>query len=160
MLLSIGVSLMYDGDDKMALLYSAILTFIVGFFLRVPLIKRQTIHIDQRLGFLIVALIWAIMSAFGALPLYIGGYASYTDAYFETMSGFTTTGASVIRDVESLPRGILFWRQLTNAIGGIGIVVIVISFIPFVGGGGMAMFSAEVAGPSKGKLSPHIKRTG
>ena len=160
MLLSIGVSLMYDGDDKMALLYSAILTFIVGFFLRVPLIKRQTIHIDQRLGFLIVALIWAIMSAFGALPLYVGGYASYTDAYFETMSGFTTTGASVIRDVESLPRGILFWRQLTNAIGGIGIVVIVISFIPFVGGGAMAMFSAEVAGPSKGKLSPHIKKTG
>jgi Trk-type K+ transport systems, membrane components len=64
----------------------------------------------------------------------------------------------VIRDVESLPRGVLFWRQLTNAIGGIGIVVIVISFIPFVGGGGMAMFSAEVAGPSKGKLSPHIKK--
>ncbi|MEA4968231.1 MAG: TrkH family potassium uptake protein [Bacteroidaceae bacterium] len=160
MLLSIGVSLLYDGRDTMALLNSAILTFLVGFFLRVPLIKRQTIHIDQRLGFLIVALIWAIMSAFGALPLYLGGYASYTDAYFETMSGFTTTGASVIRDVESLPRGILFWRQLTNAIGGIGIVVIVISLSPFVGGGAMAMFSAEVAGPDKGKLSPHIKKTG
>lgn len=160
MLLSIGVSLLYDGRDTMALLNSAILTFLVGFFLRVPLIKRQTIHIDQRLGFLIVALIWAIMSAFGALPLYLGGYASYTDAYFETMSGFTTTGATVIRDVESLPRGVLFWRQLTNAIGGIGIVVIVISFIPFVGGGAMAMFSAEVAGPDKGKLSPHIKKTG
>lgn len=160
MLLSIGVSLLYDGRDTMALLNSAILTFLVGFFLRVPLIKRQTIHIDQRLGFLIVALIWAIMSAFGALPLYLGGYASYTDAYFETMSGFTTTGATVISDVESLPRGVLFWRQLTNAIGGIGIVVIVISFIPFIGGGGMAMFSAEVAGPDKGKLSPHIKKTG
>ena len=160
MLLSIGVSLLYDGRDTMALLNSAILTFLVGFFLRVPLIKRQTIHIDQRLGFLIVALIWAIMSAFGALPLYLGGYASYTDAYFETMSGFTTTGATVISNVESLPRGVLFWRQLTNAIGGIGIVVIVISFIPFVGGGAMAMFSAEVAGPDKGKLSPHIKKTG
>lgn len=160
MLISVGVSLLYDGSDTMALLNSAILTFFVGFVLRVPLIKRQTIHIDQRLGFLIVALIWAIMSAFGALPLYVGGYASYTDAYFETMSGFTTTGATVISNVESLPRGVLFWRQLTNGIGGIGIVVIVISFIPFVGGGGMAMFSAEVAGPSKGKLSPHIKKTG
>ncbi len=160
MLLSVGVALIYNGNDVKPLLESSLITFLVGFILRVPIFKHQTINIDRRLGFLIVALIWIIMSLFGALPYYIGNYTSYTDAFFETMSGFTTTGASVIVDIEIMPKGLVFWRHLTNAIGGIGIVVIVISFIPFIGGGAMAMFSAEVAGPSKDKLSPHIRKTG
>jgi len=160
LLISLFVALYYKGDDIKPLFICSIITFAFGAILRFPLFKQQKIKIDRRLGFLIVSLIWVIMSAFGALPYYIGGYTSYTDAYFETMSGFTTTGASVISNVEILPKGILFWRSLTNWIGGIGIVVLVISFIPFIGVGGMALFSAEVAGPSKDKLSPHIRKTG
>ena len=160
MFLSFLVALIYNGNDIEPLLISCLITFVIGFVLRVPLLKQEIMNIDRRLGFLIVALIWVLMSIFGALPYYIGGYLSYTDSFFETMSGFTTTGASVISDVESFPKGILFWRSLTNWIGGIGIVVLVISFIPFIGAGAMSLFSAEVAGPSKDKLSPHIKKTG
>lgn len=160
LLISLFVALYYKGDDVKPLFICSIITFFIGAILRFPLFKQQKIKIDRRLGFLIVSLIWVIMSAFGALPYYIGGYTSYTDAYFETMSGFTTTGASVLPDVEILPKGLMFWRCLTNGIGGIGIVVIVISFIPFIGGGGMALYAAEVAGPDKGKLSPQIRKTG
>ncbi|HHT03338.1 MAG: TrkH family potassium uptake protein [Bacteroidales bacterium] len=160
MLSSFFVALFYNGNDIKALLISSIITFIVGFILRVPLLKSPIINIDRRLGFLVVALIWILMTIFGSLPYYIGGYLSYTDSFFETMSGFTTTGASVIADIESIPKGIVFWRSLTNWIGGIGIVVMVISFIPFIGAGAMSLFSAEVPGPSKDKLSPHIKKTG
>ena len=110
---------------------------------------------------MIVAMIWLVMSVFGALPYFLGGYTqSYFDAFFESMSGFSTTSATIITNLEALPNGILFWRSLTNWIGGVGIVVIVISFIPFFGGGGMSLFAAEVTGPNKGKLSPHIKTTG
>lgn len=160
MLISSLIALIYNGGDVKPLLNSSIITFVIGFFLRVPLLKQELINIDRRLGFLIVALIWILMSIFGALPYYIGGYLSYTDSFFEAMSGFTTTGASVISDIESTPKGILFWRSLTNWIGGIGIVVLVISFIPFIGGGAMSLFLAEVAGPAKNKLSPHINKTG
>lgn len=154
------VALFYNGNDIKTLLTCSIITFSVGFVLRVPLLKSPVITIDRRLGFLVVGLIWALMTFFGSLPYYFGGYLSFTDSFFETMSGFTTTGASVIADVESIPKGTLFWRALTNWIGGIGIVVLVISFIPFIGAGAMSLFSAEVAGPSKDKLSPHIKKTG
>ena len=160
MLSSFFVALFYNDNDIKTLLISSIITFIVGFILRVPLLKSPIINIDRRLGFLVVALIWILMTVFGSLPYYIGGYLSYTDSFFETMSGFTTTGASVIADIESIPKGIVFWRSLTNWIGGIGIVVMVISFIPFIGAGAMSLFSAEVPGPSKDKLSPHIKKTG
>ena len=160
MLSSFFVALFYNGNDIKTLLISSIITFIVGFILRLPLLKSPIINIDRRLGFLVVALIWILMTIFGSLPYYIGGYLSYTDSFFETMSGFTTTGASVIADIESIPKGIVFWRSLTNWIGGIGIVVMVISFIPFIGAGAMSLFSAEVPGPSKDKLSPHIKKTG
>ncbi len=160
MLSSFLVALFYNDNDIKTLLISSIITFIVGFILRVPLLKSPIINIDRRLGFLVVALIWILMTVFGSLPYYIGGYLSYTDSFFETMSGFTTTGASVIVDIESIPKGIVFWRSLTNWIGGIGIVVMVISFIPFIGAGAMSLFSAEVPGPSKDKLSPHIKKTG
>lgn len=122
--------------------------------------KKQGLIIDKRTGFLIVTLVWIVFSVFGSLPYIIGGYiSSVTDAYFETMSGFTTTGASVMPDVEILPYGIGLWRILTEWIGGIGIIVIMLSLIPMVGGGGMALYSAEVAGPTKNKLSPHIKET-
>lgn len=160
MLFSVLVALYYHEAAYSSLLISAAITLIVGLFLRIPFLNHNDIDIGRKEGFLIVALIWIIMSLFGALPYYISGYLnSYTDCFFETMSGFTTTGASVIPNVEIVPKGIIFWRALTHFIGGIGIVVIVLSFIPFIAGGGMSLFSAEVAGPTKSKLSPHISTT-
>ncbi|MBP1629542.1 MAG: potassium transporter [Bacteroidetes bacterium] len=159
MFVAIGVALYYK-DDIMPLLKSALITLGVGVFLRVPTNKVK-ISVDRRLGFFIVSTIWLIVTAFGALPFWFSGYfSSYTDCYFETMSGFTTTGASILKSVEIIPHGILFWRALITWIGGIGIVVIVIAFIPFIGGSGMSLFAAEVAGPSKGKLSPRLETTG
>lgn len=122
--------------------------------------KGKELFIDKRGGFLIVTTIWIVFSLFGSLPFVLGNYiGTFTDAYFETTSGFTTTGASIMKDVESLPYGIGLWRIMTEWIGGIGIIVIMLSIIPFVGGGGMALYAAEVAGPTKSKLSPKIKET-
>ena len=100
-----------------------------------------------REGMLVVALTWACLSFFGMLPYYIGGYAgSIADAYFETMAGFTTTGSTVIADIEALPHGILFWRSLTQWQGGIGVVVFTVALLPLFGGGVSQMFEAEATG--------------
>ncbi|MBR1626541.1 MAG: TrkH family potassium uptake protein [Bacteroidales bacterium] len=140
-------------------LIGASVTFVTGFFLWFPF-RKNTLEIDKRTGFLIVTLIWVIFSLFGLLPSYLGGYIpSFVDAFFETMSGFTTTGSSVVDDVEALPYSIGLWRVMTQWIGGIGIIVIMLSVISLSGGGGMSLFSAEVAGVDKSKISPHIRKT-
>ena len=108
----------------------------------------------------IVALGWATLSLLGSLPFILSGaLPRLTDAYFETISGFTTTGASVFMDVESLPRGILFWRALTQWIGGMGIILLSVAVLPFLGAGGMALFRAEAPGPVKDRLVPRITGT-
>lgn len=160
MFISLIAALWYGQGDATSIFLSALITLSVGTLLRFA-IRPQKIDIDRRLGILIVASIWLIMTFFGTLPYLIGGYAKdFSTAALETMSGFTTTGASNLDDLEALPKGILLWRSLTHWIGGVGIVVIVISFIPSIGGGAMALFSAESAGPSKTKISPHIGTTG
>ena len=160
MALSLLPSLYYRQGDFFALLFSTLITLSVGLLCRIKRVDKQ-LSIDKRLGISIVALIWLLIGFFGSLPYLIGGYIpNIADAVFETLSGLTTTGATILSDVESLPKGILFWRSLTHWIGGVGIVVIVVSFVPFIGGGGMALFSAESAGPSKTKISPHIATTG
>ena len=160
MALSLLPSLYYRQGDFFALLSSTLITLSVGLLCRIKRVDKQ-LSIDKRLGISIVALIWLLIGFFGALPYLIGGYIpNIADAVFETLSGLTTTGATILSNVESLPKGILFWRSLTHWIGGVGIVVIVVSFVPFIGGGGMALFSAESAGPSKTKISPHIATTG
>lgn len=160
MSLSLIPALYYKQGDFFALLISALITLCAGLLCRIKRVEKQ-LSIDKRLGISIVALIWLLIGFFGSLPYLIGGYIpNIADAVFETTSGLTTTGATILSDVESLPRGILFWRSLTHWIGGVGIVVIVVSFVPFIGGGGMALFSAESAGPSKTKISPHIATTG
>lgn len=138
----------------------ASITICCGLLIYLP-IRKKNINVDKRSGFLVVTLVWIVFSLFGCLPYMLGGYINnFTDAYFETMSGFTTTGASIMLDVEILPHGIGLWRILTEWIGGIGIIVILLSIVPMVGGGGgMALYSAEVAGPVKNKLSPHIRET-
>ncbi|HHT03339.1 MAG: TrkH family potassium uptake protein [Bacteroidales bacterium] len=160
MIVSLLISLIYNDNNYLSLLISSSITAVFGIIFLIPLLRYKKLKIDRRLGLLIVSSIWIVMSIFGSLPYILGGHIeSFSDAFFETMSGFTTTSATIIPDVESLPQSILFWRGLTNWIGGVGIVVIVLSFIPFIGGGGMSLFSAEVAGPSKNKLSPRTKET-
>lgn len=138
----------------------ASITIVCGLLLYLP-IRKKNINVDKRSGFLVVTLVWVVFSLFGCLPYIFGGYINnFTNAYFETMSGFTTTGASIMLDVEVLPYSIGLWRILTEWIGGIGIIVILLSIVPMVsGGGGMALYSAEVTGPVKNKLSPHIRET-
>ncbi|HNT27864.1 MAG TPA: TrkH family potassium uptake protein [bacterium] len=116
--------------------------------------------LSPRDGFVTVTLSWVFVSLFGALPfLFSGTIPSLADAYFETMSGFTTTGASILTDIESLPRSLLFWRALTQWLGGMGIVVLVVAVIPLLGIGGVQLLEAEAPGPSVDKVAPRIKDT-
>ena len=116
-------------------------------------------------GFAIVALTWWVLSLVGALPFVLGGVLdSYTDAFFETMSGFTTTGATILGgsttpEIEMLPNAFLFWRSLMHWLGGMGIIVLTLAILPILGIGGMQLFKAEVPGPSADKLTPRIQET-
>jgi trk system potassium uptake protein TrkH len=122
--------------------------------------RRGTTQISKREGYLIVALGWLSMVIFGALPyLLTGTLDTAYDALFESSSGFTTTGATVFRDVEILPNGILFWRSLTQWIGGMGIIVLTVAIFPLLGIGGIELFVAESPGPTSDKIHPRIKVT-
>jgi trk system potassium uptake protein TrkH len=108
----------------------------------------------------VVALGWTAAGIFGALPFYLGGvFDGFSDALFESLSGFTTTGASVLTEIEILPRGLLFWRSLTHWLGGMGIIVLSLAILPLLGIGGMQLYKAEVPGPVPDKLTPRIKDT-
>ena len=158
MLLPIPFSLYYADSDHAPLLISAAITLFFG------VVGYKITHFKQDLrakeGFAIVTFGWIIFSLFGALPfLFSGAIPSFTDAFFETMSGFTTTGATVLTDIEQLPHGILFWRSLTHWIGGMGIIVLSLAILPFLGVGGMQLFKAEVPGPVADKLTPRVTET-
>ncbi|MDA3955864.1 TrkH family potassium uptake protein [Oceanispirochaeta sp.] len=115
---------------------------------------------SPRDGFMLVSLAWISSSAMGALPFYLSGaIPNYTDAYFETMSGFTTTGASILTAIEGLPYSILFWRSLTHWLGGMGIVVLTVAIFPLLGIGGLQLLKAEAPGPSVDKITPKIAHT-
>ncbi len=124
------------------------------------LIKPRSRSLFAREGFLAVSLAWVLVSLAGAVPFVLGGaIPSYIDALFETVSGFTTTGASILRDVESLPRGLLFWRSFTHWIGGMGVLVFIMAVLPMAGDRSMHLMRAEVPGPSVGKLVPRVRHT-
>ncbi|MDA3851407.1 MAG: TrkH family potassium uptake protein [Spirochaetaceae bacterium] len=111
-------------------------------------------------GFLLVSLSWIVVSAVGALPfVFSGSIPSYTEAYFETMSGFSTTGASILTAIESQPYSILFWRSLTHWLGGMGIVVLAVAVLPLIGIGGMPLIQAEFPGPRVDKIVPKVRET-
>ena len=117
-------------------------------------------EINKREGYIVVAFGWIVMSLSGTLPYVISGsIPSFTNAFFETMSGYTTTGASILNDIEIIPKGILFWRSLTHWLGGMGIIVLAIAILPLLGIGGMQLFAAEAPGPSADKLHPRITDT-
>ncbi len=120
--------------------------------------KDKNKELKKRDGYLIVTLGWLSMSFFGTLPFLLSGsIPDFTNAFFETISGFTTTGASILNDIESLPKGILFWRSLTQWIGGMGIIVLAVAILPLLGIGGMQLFVAEAPGISPDKMKPRIK---
>ena len=122
--------------------------------------KPQNTTLYSREGFVIVSLSWIILSLFGAVPFVLtGAIPSFIDALFESVSGFSTTGATVIADVEAMPRSILMWRSFTHWVGGMGVLVFIMAFLPLSGGQNMHIMKAESPGPSVGKLVPHVKTT-
>jgi len=123
--------------------------------------RKREGSMTRRDGYIVVAISWVLFSIFGSLPFYISGYIpNFTDAFFETMSGFTTTGATIIQDVEVIPHGLLFWRSLTQWIGGLGIVFFTVAVLPIFGVGEVQLFAAEAIGPTRNKLHPRISISG
>ena len=159
MLVAALVSGLYKDGVTIEITMAAIVTMLIGlasmFFTRDH--KKE---VKPKEGYIIVTFGWLVMSASGMLPyLFTGAIPDITNAFFETISGYTTTGASILNDIESLPKGLLFWRSLTHWIGGMGIIVLAIAILPLLGIGGMQLFAAEAPGPSADKLHPRITDT-
>lgn len=159
MLLPTVCALIYKEECIKALLISAAICIVSGFAL--TLIARPGNKvIYSRDGFVSVALAWLALSAFGALPFFISGeIPDYIDAFFETVSGFTTTGASILNNVEAMSKGLLFWRSFTHWIGGMGVLVFIMAIIPSLSDRNMHLLRAEVPGPIVGKLVPRMRQT-
>ena len=158
MLIPLGISA-YNGEaaSTHAFLQTITLVIISGILLNLFTAKRRGKQFSAKDGFLMVTFSWIIASAVGALPFYLSGtIPSFAEAYFETMSGFTTTGASILQEIQSLPRSILFWRSLTHWLGGMGFVVLTVAIMPLLGIGGVKMVSAESPGPTMDKITPKI----
>ena len=159
MTLALGVSLWYGEADSDVFLFSTIITLLAG-VIGLLVGRRAESRMGEREGYVIVAMVWVVFSAFGLLPYYLSGQVpSLTDAWFETMSGFTTTGATIIPDLEVITHGLLFWRSLTQWIGGMGIIVLSIAILPIFGLNGMQLYAAEVSGLTYEKVSPRISDT-
>jgi trk system potassium uptake protein TrkH len=160
MLFSLVFSIYYNHDDVFSIIISSLITLLSGFISWFLTRKADKHQLGKREGYLIVTLGWVFMSLFGSIPFIIhGSIPSFTDAFFETMSGFTTTGASILNDIEKLPSGLLVWRSMTQWIGGMGIIVLSLAIMPLLGIGGMQLFSAEVPGITKDKFHPRVKET-
>jgi trk system potassium uptake protein TrkH len=159
MLLPLIISILYGENDTMGFALSSGINLLVGALI-IWLTRNASRDIGKREGFIIVSLVWVIFSALGSLPyIFTGAIPSYTDAFFETMSGFSTTGSTILNDIESLTHGILFWRSLTHWLGGMGIIVLSLAILPVFGIGGMQLYIAEVPGPTPDKISPRIRQT-
>lgn len=161
MLTALPFSFYFNSGDHYALLISSGICLLTGGLLwKFKDAENTTPNIRKREGYLIVTLGWLVMSMFGMLPyLLSGAIPDVSNAFFETISGFTTTGASILNDIEATPKGILFWRSMTQWIGGMGIIVLAIAILPILGIGGMDLFLAESPGPTSDKLHPRIKET-
>ncbi len=154
------VSLIHREGSTWALLLSMLITSSVGLILFVSTRNKEENLLNHREGVAIVTIGWLMSGLFGTLPyLFSGTIPEFTNAYFESISGFTTTGASILPDIESLPKGILLWRSLTQWFGGMGIIVLSIAILPFLGVGGMQLYKAEIPSPVVDKLKPRISET-
>lgn len=153
------VSLYHREEIALQIFIAAAITAASGAILMVTT-KKYERELQRRDGYLIVSFGWILMAISGTLPYVLSGsIPSFTNAFFETMSGYTTTGATILTDIESIPKGILFWRSLTHWIGGMGIIVLAVAILPILGIGGMQLFAAEAPGPSADKLKPRITDT-
>lgn len=156
MLCCVGIALWHGENDSVAFMASVLLT-VAGGAMFMFFGRDAGNNMNRKEAYLVVTATWLIFSVFGMLPFLISGHiTNITDAYFETMSGFTTTGATIFDDVECLPHGILFWRSLTQWVGGLGIVFFTIAILPSMVGGSMKVFSAEATGPIKSKMHPRL----
>ncbi|MBU2995042.1 TrkH family potassium uptake protein [Cellulophaga baltica] len=159
MILAAIFSGIYDDGATLEITLAAIVTMIVG-TLSMFLTRDHKKEVKKKEGYIIVTFGWLVMSLSGVLPyMFSGAIPDFTNAFFETISGYTTTGASILDDIEALPEGVLFWRSLTHWIGGMGIIVLAIAILPLLGIGGMQLFAAEAPGPSGDKLHPRITDT-
>lgn len=159
MLLSTLISWAYEDEVTLELSFASIVTIVSGGLVML-FTRNHTKEMNKREGYIVVTFGWIIMTLSGTLPyLFTESIPSFTDAFFETMSGYTTTGATILNDIEAVPKGVLFWRSLTHWIGGMGIIVLAIAILPLLGIGGMQLFAAEAPGPSTDKLHPRITDT-
>ena len=159
MMIATLVSLIYKDGVTLDLFLASLATILFG-VVTMYTTKNHQKEMNKREGYIVVAFGWIVMSLSGTLPyLATEAIPVFTDAFFETMSGYTTTGASILNDIEILPKGILFWRSMTHWIGGMGIIVLAIAILPLLGVGGMQLFAAEAPGPGGDKLHPRITDT-
>ena len=155
----LAMAFSFHEDDELAFMTSTILTF-GGAFIFLFFGHEAENSLSRRDAYVVVTLTWVVFSFFGMFPFLIhGSLNNITDAYFETMSGFTTTGATIIDDVESLPHGLLFWRSLMQWIGGLGIVFFTVALLPQLVGGSVKVFAAEATGPMRSKMHPRLSTT-
>ena len=160
MALCLPISFYYGEQDWTAILTSSLITIGAGALFKYLTRNKKSKELKKKDGYLIVTAGWIFMSIFGALPYIISGsIPDFSNAFFETISGYTTTGASILTDIEAVPNGILFWRSLTQWIGGMGIIVLALAILPFLGIGGMQLFVAEAPGITPDKLQPRIQET-
>lgn len=150
------VSILYKEATVYSFLITIAVLFVLGFTFSWK--KPENVLIYSKEGFVIVALAWILLSLFGALPFYLSGeIPSYVDCFFETVSSFTTTGSSILKDVEKMSRGLLFWRSLTHWIGGMGVLVFILAIDPLANSRSIHLLRAEATGPTVGKLVPKLK---
>ena len=158
MLMPLLISYIYGEPDFSGHLKSSIICFCLG--LPIWYITRKNRSLSSKDGFAIVSLAWLLVALTGTFPFYFTeSITSFTDAWFESMSGVTTTGSSILSDIEILPHGVLFWRSFLQWIGGMGIIVFTIAILPLLGVGGVQLFKAEVPGPVADKIRPRVKET-
>lgn len=159
MLTPLPFAIYFGEGDTLGLLFSALIAIAIGSF-SLLVSKGRKEELRPKEGFAIVSFGWIMLALLGSLPyLLTGSIPNVTDAFFESMSGFTTTGASILTDIEAIPKGVLFWRSMTHWLGGMGIIVMSLAILPFLGIGGMQLFKAEVPGPISDKLTPRITET-
>ena len=156
----IVVSIIYSDGETWSFFYALILIFVSGLLLWLPAMQAKT-DLKLRDGFIIVVLFWFVLSTFASLPMVLSESLSIsiTDAIFESISGLTTTGATILNNIDDLPKSILFYRQYLQWLGGLGIIVLAVAVLPMLGVGGMQLYKAEVAGPIKNKITPRITET-
>jgi len=160
MLLAVPFSMYHNEDAQWGILAAGLTTILFGFILWFFNRNSKKSHLQKKEGYLIVTLGWLILTLTGTLPyVFTGTIPDYSNAFFETISGYSTTGSSILLDIESMPKGILFWRSATHWIGGMGIIVLTVAILPLLGIGGMQLFMAEAPGPSADKMHPRITET-